>query len=69
MSFSLIITVFLMAQRQPGGELFITTDLQGNFFESVGNLWAYGSILVVGLIMVFPQLRGSAWKEQVSRNG
>lgn len=69
MSFSLIITVFLMAQRQPGGELFITTDLQGNFFDSVGNLWAYGSILVVGLIMVFPQLRGSAWKEQVNRNG
>ena len=69
MSFSLIITVFLMAQRQPGGELFITTDLEGNFFESVGNLWAYGSIVTVGLIMVFPELKRSAWRQQVNRNG
>ncbi|HEY7797103.1 MAG TPA: DUF6113 family protein [Microbacteriaceae bacterium] len=69
MSFSLIITVFLMAQRQPGGELFITTNLDGNFFESVGNLWAYGSIVLVGLIMVFPELKGSAWKQQANRNG
>lgn len=69
MSFSLIITVFLMAQRQPGGELFITTNLEGNFFESVGNLWAYGSIVLVGLIMVFPELKGSAWKQQANRNG
>lgn len=68
MSFSLIATVFLMAQRQPGGELFITTELGGNFFDSVGNLWAYGSIVLVGLIMVFPQLRGSAWKQQANRN-
>ena len=69
MSFSLIVTVFLMAQRQPGGELFITTDLQGNFFESVGNLWAYGAIVIVGLIMVFPELKGSAWRQQANRNG
>lgn len=68
MSFSLIATVFLMAQRQPGGELFITTELGGNFFDSVGNLWAYGSIVLVGLIMVFPQLSGSAWKQQANRN-
>lgn len=69
MSFSLIITVFLMAQRQPGGELFITTDLGGNFFDSVGNLWAYGSIVLVGLIMVFPEIKGSSWKQQANRNG
>ncbi len=69
MSFSLILTVFLMAQRQPGGELFITTDLQGNFFESVGNLWAYGSIVLVGLVMVFPSIRRSAWKQQINTGG
>ncbi len=67
MSFSLILTVFLMAQRQPGGELFITTNLEGNFFDSVGNLWAYGSILVVGLIMVFPELKSSAWKQRANQ--
>lgn len=69
MSFSLIATVFLMAQRQPGGELFITTELDGNFFDSVGNLWAFGSIVLVGIIMVFPQLRGSAWNQRASQNG
>jgi len=69
MSFSLIVTVFLMAQRQPGGELFITTDLQGNFFDSVGNLWAYGSIVLVGLVMIFPSIRRSAWKQQINTGG
>lgn len=66
MAFSFAISIFWLGQRQPGGEVFISTNLDGSFFESIGNLWAYGSIVLVALVMVFPSLRPSAWSTAAS---
>lgn len=52
---TLAATVFWLAQRQPGGELFIP----GN---DVGNFWAYGSIGIFGLVIMFPKVQPGAWR-------
>jgi N-acetyl-1-D-myo-inositol-2-amino-2-deoxy-alpha-D-glucopyranoside deacetylase len=52
---TLAATVFWLAQRQPGGELFIP----GN---DVGNIWAYGSIGIFGLVIMFPKVQPGAWR-------
>ncbi|MEY4993613.1 MAG: hypothetical protein RIS82_735 [Actinomycetota bacterium] len=48
-------TVFWLSQRQPGGELFIP----GN---DVGNIWAFGSIGICALIILFPRVQPGAWR-------
>jgi N-acetyl-1-D-myo-inositol-2-amino-2-deoxy-alpha-D-glucopyranoside deacetylase len=52
---TLAATVFWLAQRQPGGELFIP----GN---NAGNIWAYGSIGIFGLVIMFPKVQPGAWR-------
>lgn len=66
MAFSFGLSIFWLSQQQPGGEIFITTNLDGSFLDSVGNLWAYGSIVLVTLVMIFPSLRSSAWSTAAS---
>lgn len=48
-------TVYWLTQRQPGGELFIP----GN---QAGNIWAYGSIGICALVILFPKIRPGAWR-------
>ncbi|MEY4559732.1 MAG: hypothetical protein RLZ82_747 [Actinomycetota bacterium] len=52
---TLAATVFWLAQRQPGGELFIP----GN---DAGNIWAYGSIGIFALVILFPKVQPGAWR-------
>ena len=48
-------TVFWLAQRQPGGEVLIL----GN---QIGDIWAYGSIIICAIIVMFPKLHPSTWR-------
>jgi N-acetyl-1-D-myo-inositol-2-amino-2-deoxy-alpha-D-glucopyranoside deacetylase len=59
MTASFVTTVFQLAQRQPGGEVLIL----GN---SVGNIWAYGSIGLCALIILFPSIHPSSWGKSAS---
>jgi N-acetyl-1-D-myo-inositol-2-amino-2-deoxy-alpha-D-glucopyranoside deacetylase len=59
MTASFAITVFQLAQRQPGGEVLIL----GN---STGNIWAYGSIGLCALIILFPSIHPSSWGKSAS---
>ncbi len=52
---TLATTVFWLSQRQPGGELFIP----GN---DAGNIWAYGSIGIFALVILFPKVQPGAWR-------
>lgn len=52
---TLAATVLWLAQRQPGGELFIP----GN---DAGNIWAYGSIGICALVILFPRIKPGAWR-------
>lgn len=52
---TLAATIFWLAQRQPGGELFIP----GN---DAGNIWAYGSIGIFALVIMFPKIQPGAWR-------
>ena len=54
-TFTLAATVFWLAQRQPGGELFIP----GN---NAGTIWAYGSIGICALVIMFPKIQPGAWR-------
>ena len=48
-------TVYWLSQRQPGGELFIP----GN---DAGNIWAFGSIGICALVILFPKIGPGAWR-------
>ena len=52
---TLAATIFWLAQRQPGGELFIP----GN---DAGTVWAYGSIGIFALVIMFPKIQPGAWR-------
>jgi N-acetyl-1-D-myo-inositol-2-amino-2-deoxy-alpha-D-glucopyranoside deacetylase len=52
---TLAATILWLAQRQPGGELFIP----GN---EAGNIWAYGSIGIFALVIMFPKIQPGAWR-------
>lgn len=54
-TFTLAATVLWLAQRQPGGELFIP----GN---NAGTIWAYGSIGICALVILFPKIQPGAWR-------
>jgi N-acetyl-1-D-myo-inositol-2-amino-2-deoxy-alpha-D-glucopyranoside deacetylase len=52
---ALTATVFWMAQRQIGGEVFLPNEL-------LSNIWAYGSIGVCALVIIFPKIQAGAWR-------
>lgn len=52
---TLAATILWLAQRQPGGELFIP----GN---DSGTIWAYGSIGIFALVIMFPKVQPGAWR-------
>ena len=52
-------TVFWLAQRQPGGEVLIL----GN---QIGDTWAYGSMVICAVVMLFPRLRPGTWRRSAS---
>jgi N-acetyl-1-D-myo-inositol-2-amino-2-deoxy-alpha-D-glucopyranoside deacetylase len=54
-TFTLAATVIWLAQRQPGGELFIP----GN---DAGSIWAFGSIGICSLVILFPKIQPGAWR-------
>lgn len=54
-TFTLAGTIFWLAQRQPGGELFIP----GN---DAGTIWAFGSIGICALVILFPKIQPGAWR-------
>mgnify|MGYP000284630539 CR=1 FL=1 len=53
------LTVFQLAQRQGGGEVLIPAN-------DVGTIWAYGSIILCAVIILFPQIRPAAWRRSAS---
>lgn len=53
------ITVFCLAQEQPGGEVLIL----GN---AIGNTWAYGSIGLCALVNLFPSINPASWRQNAS---
>lgn len=52
-------TVFQLAQKQTGGEVLIL----GN---DVGNWWAYGSMTICAVVMLFPRIRPGTWRRSAS---
>ena len=54
-----LVTIYALAQKQPGNEVFIPSN-------SIGNYWAYGSTLIVAIIVLFPRLRRSTWTQSAS---
>ncbi|MEY4499686.1 MAG: hypothetical protein RL319_674 [Actinomycetota bacterium] len=52
-------TVFWLAQKQPGGEVLIL----GN---QLGDTWAYGSIIICAVIMLFPRLHPGTWRRSAA---
>ena len=49
---AVIATVFMLSQRSAGGSVLI----QGNL---VGNVWVFGSAVIAGLAIAWPQIRRS----------
>lgn len=52
-------TVFWLAQKQPGGEVLILGD-------QLGDIWAYGSIVICAVIMLFPRLHPGTWRRNAA---
>ena len=52
-------TVFWLAQKQPGGEVLVLGD-------QLGDTWAYGSIIICAVIMLFPRLHPGTWRRNAS---
>lgn len=59
MAFGFIAVVYSLAQKQPGNELWIPSNL-------VGTWWAYGSLGIVALTVLFPRLRRNTWNLNAS---
>ncbi len=59
MTASFLSTVYLLSQRQPGGEVLIVAN-------QVGDTWVYGSMAICALIMLFPKLNPSSWRRSAS---
>jgi N-acetyl-1-D-myo-inositol-2-amino-2-deoxy-alpha-D-glucopyranoside deacetylase len=49
-------TVFWLAQPQSDGTLLIPGD-------DLGNIWAYGSLGLVAIIILFPNIRAGSWRK------
>lgn len=59
MTASFLTTVYLLSQKQPGGEVLIVAN-------QVGDIWVYGSMAICALIMLFPKLNPSSWRRSAS---
>jgi N-acetyl-1-D-myo-inositol-2-amino-2-deoxy-alpha-D-glucopyranoside deacetylase len=59
MTASFLSTVYLLSQKQPGGEILIVAN-------QVGDTWVYGSMAICALIMLFPKLNPSSWRRSAS---
>ena len=59
MTAAFISTVFWLAQEQPGGEVLIL----GN---QIGDTWAYGSMIICAVVMLFPRIRKGTWRSSAS---
>ena len=59
MTASFLTTVYLLSQKQPGGEVLIVAN-------QVGDTWVYGSMAICALIMLFPKLNPSSWRRSAS---
>jgi len=59
MAFGFLVTLFALAQKQPGNEVLIPSNL-------IGNYWAYGSAVIVAIIVLFPRLRRTTWNQSAS---
>lgn len=59
MTASFLTTVYMISQRQPGGEILIVAN-------RVGDTWVYGSMAICALIMLFPKLNPSSWRRSAS---
>ncbi|MEN9749555.1 MAG: hypothetical protein RL149_633 [Actinomycetota bacterium] len=59
LTISFVTTVFMLSQKQPGGEVLIL----GN---SVGDIWAYGSTIICAVVMLFPRLRPGTWRRSAA---
>ncbi|MEN9713661.1 MAG: hypothetical protein RLZZ164_325 [Actinomycetota bacterium] len=59
MTAAFVSTVFWLAQRQPGGEVLILGD-------QIGDTWAYGSMVICAVVMLFPRLRPGTWRRSAS---
>jgi N-acetyl-1-D-myo-inositol-2-amino-2-deoxy-alpha-D-glucopyranoside deacetylase len=49
-------TVFWLSQPQPDGTLLIPGD-------QLGNIWAYGSLGLIAIIILFPNIRAGSWRK------
>jgi N-acetyl-1-D-myo-inositol-2-amino-2-deoxy-alpha-D-glucopyranoside deacetylase len=58
-SLAFTVGILIMAQRQGAGTVLIP----GN---EAGTIWAYGSLILLFLIMLFPNLSRSAWQKRAS---
>lgn len=59
LTLSFVSTVFWLSQTQPGSDVII-------YGNEVGNIWAYGSAAICGLVMLFPRLRPGTWRRSAS---
>jgi N-acetyl-1-D-myo-inositol-2-amino-2-deoxy-alpha-D-glucopyranoside deacetylase len=59
MTASFLSTVYLLSQKQSGGEILIVAN-------QVGDTWVYGSMAICALIMLFPKLNPSSWRRSAS---
>ena len=59
LTLSFVSTVFWLSQNQPGSDVII-------YGNEVGNIWAYGSAAICGLVMLFPRLRPGTWRRSAS---
>ncbi len=59
MTAAFISTVFWLAQKQPGGEVLIL----GN---QIGDTWAYGSMIICAVVMLFPRIRPGSWRRSAA---
>lgn len=59
MTASFLTAVYLLSRPQPGGEVLIVAN-------QVGDTWVYGSMAICALIMLFPKLNPSTWRQSAS---
>ncbi len=59
MTAAFISTVFWLAQKQPGGEVLILGNQNGD-------TWAYGSMVICAVVMLFPRIRPGSWRRSAA---
>jgi N-acetyl-1-D-myo-inositol-2-amino-2-deoxy-alpha-D-glucopyranoside deacetylase len=59
MSLAFTVTILALAQRQGAGTVLIPAN-------DAGTIWAYGSLALLFVIMLFPNLSRSAWRTKAS---